>query len=46
MKGLNNKENLMSQYGGPDGELSASLRYQNQRYIIIFDFSEFFYLYF
>lgn len=35
MKGLNNKENLMSQYGGPDGELSASLRYQNQRYIII-----------
>ncbi|MBS4974492.1 MAG: hypothetical protein KHZ55_10005 [Clostridium celatum] len=25
----------MSQYGGPDGELSASLRYQNQRYIII-----------
>ena len=30
MKGLNNKENLMSQYGGPDGELSASLRYQNQ----------------
>ena len=35
IKGLNNKENLMSQYGGPDGELSASLRYQNQRYIII-----------
>lgn len=35
MKGLNNKENLMSQYGGPDGELSASLRYQNQRYTII-----------
>ena len=23
---------LMSQYGGPDGELSAALRYQNQRY--------------
>ena len=35
MKGLNNKENLMSQYGGLDGELSASLRYQNQRYTII-----------
>ena len=23
---------LLSQYGGPDGELSASLRYLNQRY--------------
>lgn len=23
---------LMSQYGGPDGELSVALRYQNQRY--------------
>ena len=23
---------LMSQYGGPDGELSAALRYLNQRY--------------
>ena len=23
---------LMSQYGGPDGELAASLRYMNQRY--------------
>ena len=22
----------MSQYGGPDGELSAALRYLNQRY--------------
>lgn len=23
---------LITQYGGPDGELSASLRYLNQRY--------------
>ena len=23
---------IISQYGGPDGELSASLRYLNQRY--------------
>ena len=23
---------LLSQYGGPDGELSAALRYLNQRY--------------
>ena len=23
---------IMSQYGGPDGELSASLRYLSQRY--------------
>jgi len=23
---------LISQYGGPDGELAASLRYLNQRY--------------
>lgn len=25
-------KNLITQYGGPDGELSASLRYLNQRY--------------
>jgi len=25
-------KNLMAQYGGPDGELAASLRYLNQRY--------------
>lgn len=25
-------KNLMAQYGGPDGELAASLRYINQRY--------------
>ena len=24
---------LISQYGGPDGELSAALRYLNQRYV-------------
>nr|WP_026478577.1 manganese catalase family protein [Alkaliphilus transvaalensis] len=25
---------LLTQYGGPDGELSAALRYLNQRYTI------------
>ena len=25
---------IMSQYGGPDGELSASLRYLSQRYTL------------
>lgn len=31
-KDLNMAKFLMSQYGGPDGELSAALRYLNQRY--------------
>lgn len=31
---------LMSQYGGPDGELSASLRYLNQRYTMPTDKSK------
>lgn len=25
-------QSILAQYGGPDGELSASLRYLNQRY--------------
>lgn len=29
---LSMAKNLFAQYGGPDGELSASLRYLNQRY--------------
>ena len=29
---LNMAKYLISQYGGPDGELAAALRYQNQRY--------------
>ena len=28
---------VITQYGGPDGELSASLRYLNQRYTMPFD---------
>lgn len=28
---------IISQYGGPDGELSASLRYLSQRYSMPFD---------
>ena len=28
---------IMSQYGGPDGELGASLRYLSQRYSMPFD---------
>lgn len=28
---------IISQYGGPDGELSASLRYLSQRYEMPFD---------
>ena len=28
---------IITQYGGPDGELSASLRYINQRYSMPFD---------
>ncbi len=31
-KDLNMAKALMAQYGGPDGELAASLRYINQRY--------------
>ncbi|MFT8344017.1 MAG: manganese catalase family protein [Clostridium beijerinckii] len=31
-KDLNMAKYLMSQYGGPDGELSAALRYLDQRY--------------
>lgn len=29
---------IISQYGGPDGELGASLRYLSQRYSMPFDF--------
>ena len=28
---------IMSQYGGPDGELGASMRYLNQRYSMPYD---------
>ena len=28
---------IISQYGGPDGELGASLRYLSQRYAMPFD---------
>lgn len=28
---------ILSQYGGPDGELGASLRYLSQRYTMPFD---------
>ena len=28
---------IISQYGGPDGELGASLRYLSQRYSMPFD---------
>ena len=28
---------IMSQYGGPDGELGASMRYLSQRYSMPFD---------
>ena len=28
---------IISQYGGPDGELAASLRYLSQRYSMPFD---------
>ena len=28
---------IISQYGGPDGELGASLRYLSQRYTMPFD---------
>lgn len=28
---------IMSQYGGPDGELGASLRYLSQRYTMPYD---------
>ena len=28
---------IISQYGGPDGELGASLRYLSQRYSLPFD---------
>ena len=28
---------VMSQYGGPDGELGASVRYLSQRYIMPYD---------
>ena len=28
---------IISQYGGPDGELAASLRYLSQRYAMPFD---------
>lgn len=31
-KDLNMAKLLLAQYGGPDGELAASLRYLNQRY--------------
>lgn len=31
-KDLKMAKYLMAQYGGPDGELAASLRYMNQRY--------------
>lgn len=31
-KDLKMAKYLMSQYGGPDSELSASLQYMNQRY--------------
>lgn len=31
-KDLRMAQLLISQYGGPDGELSAALRYLNQRY--------------
>lgn len=31
-KDLNMAKYLITQYGGPDGELSAALRYLNQRY--------------
>lgn len=31
-KDIKMAKNLVTQYGGPDGELSASLRYLNQRY--------------
>lgn len=31
-KDLKMAKNLLAQYGGPDGELAASLRYINQRY--------------
>ena len=31
-KDLKMAKYLISQYGGPDGELSAALRYLNQRY--------------
>lgn len=31
-KDLNMAKLLITQYGGPDGELSAALRYLNQRY--------------
>lgn len=31
-KDLNMAKNLLSQYGGPDSELAAALRYFNQRY--------------
>ena len=31
-KDLKMAKNLLAQYGGPDGELAASLRYLNQRY--------------
>ena len=28
---------IISQYGGPDGELGASMRYLNQRYAMPYD---------
>ena len=31
---------IISQYGGPDGELAASLRYLSQRYSMPFDESK------
>jgi len=33
-KDLKMAKYLMTQYGGPDGELSAAIRYLNQRYTI------------
>lgn len=31
-KDLNMAKNMLAQYGGPDSELAAALRYFNQRY--------------
>ncbi|WP_330655521.1 manganese catalase family protein [Alkaliphilus sp. B6464] len=33
-KDLRMAKYLLTQYGGPDGELSAAIRYLNQRYTI------------
>ena len=39
-KDLKMAKYLIAQYGGPDGELSASLQYLNQRYTMPDDFGK------